>query len=301
MNKSKKIKNDKKRKNDNSDNMPAKTRKKTTQKAIEKKEPTKIRNITSDTSIKRLQREQHDISIDPPPNCSAGPKENNLYEWVSTIMGPPNTVYEGGIFLLDIVFPVEYPFKPPKIKFRTRIYHCNVNSNGVICLDILKTKWSPALTVSKILLSICSLLADCNPYDPLVSSVATQYLENREEYNRMARKWTKNDIVCNFVKVEDALNHILENSIVNPNPSKQKDDIVKLALSVLSAFKMNDMVPYINKLDESLRVMLLKYVYRAFEYPQDNSSQTMLTWHEKIFDKMGYGGIVKVLNDRKRV
>lgn len=128
---------------------------------------------------------------------SAGPKGDNLYEWVSTILGPPGSVYEGGVFFLDIHFSPEYPFKPPKVvdnlkiinklvnyeltnmyrtmnlptepiilfqvTFRTRIYHCNINSQGVICLDILKDNWSPALTISKVLLSICSLLTDCNP------------------------------------------------------------------------------------------------------------------------------------------
>ncbi|XP_076265322.1 ubiquitin conjugating enzyme 2 isoform X4 [Rhynchophorus ferrugineus] len=131
------------------------------------------------TSAKRIQKELAEITLDPPPNCSAGPKGENFYEWVSTILGPPGSVYE------------EYPFKPPKVTFRTRIYHCNINSQGVICLDILKDNWSPALTISKVLLSICSLLTDCNPADPLVGSIATQYLQNREEHDRIARLWTK--------------------------------------------------------------------------------------------------------------
>ncbi|EDO33976.1 predicted protein [Nematostella vectensis] len=143
------------------------------------------------TAAKRIQRELTEITLDPPPNCSAGPKGDDLYEWYSTILGPPGSVYEGGVFFLDIHFPSDYPFKPPKVTFRTRIYHCNINSQGMVCLDILKDSWSPALTISKVLLSICSLLTDCNPADPLVGSIAALYVQNRSEHDATAKEWTK--------------------------------------------------------------------------------------------------------------
>ena len=135
-------------------------------------------------------------------------------------MGPDGSPYAGGIFFLDITFPADYPFKAPKVVFRTRyvprpcipapplaaltssaatfafflparIYHCNINAQGAICLDILKENWSPALTVSKVLLSICSLLTDANPDDPLVGNIAQQYLTDRKTHDKTAAEWTQ--------------------------------------------------------------------------------------------------------------
>merc|ERR1719418_371700 len=106
-------------------------------------------------------------------------------------MGPSDSAYSGGVFFLNIVFPSDYPFKPPKIHFTTKIYHCNVNSNGSICLDILKDQWSPSLTIAKVLLSVCSLLTDPNPNDPLVPEIARIYKTDRTKYGQLAREWTQ--------------------------------------------------------------------------------------------------------------
>uniref|UniRef100_A0A8B9DUI8 E2 ubiquitin-conjugating enzyme n=1 Tax=Anser cygnoides TaxID=8845 RepID=A0A8B9DUI8_ANSCY len=93
--------------------------------------------------------ELNDLARDPPAQCSAGPVGDDMFHWQATIMGPNDSPYQGGVFFLTIHFPTDYPFKPPKVAFTTRIYHPNINSNGSICLDILRSQWSPALTISK--------------------------------------------------------------------------------------------------------------------------------------------------------
>tara|TARA_B100001123_G_scaffold318689_1_gene357206 strand:+ start:410 stop:856 length:447 start_codon:yes stop_codon:yes gene_type:complete len=142
-------------------------------------------------SLKRISKEFSIFNKDPPTNCSAGPEGDDLFHWTATIMGPEGSPYYGGVFYLNITFPSNYPFKPPKVSFVTRIYHPNINSNGGICLDILKENWSPALTISKVLLSICSLLTDPNPDDPLVPEIAKKFKDNRVEYEITAREWTQ--------------------------------------------------------------------------------------------------------------
>ena len=93
---------------------------------------------------------------------------------------------------MDLTFTDDYPFTPPNITFRTRIYHCNVDSDG--SLSILNgsegSQWSPNITVENILLTILSLLNDCDHEMPLRPEVAAQYLNDREEHDRVCREWT---------------------------------------------------------------------------------------------------------------
>jgi len=142
-------------------------------------------------SIQRIQKELKELLKDSNGNITAGPEGDDITKWRGTIIGPTGCPYEGGVFLLDIVFPADYPFKPPKLTFVTKVYHPNINSQGVICLDILKNEWSPALTIKSVLLSVSSLLTDPNPDDPLMGDIARLYKTNKTEFERIARQWTR--------------------------------------------------------------------------------------------------------------
>ena len=142
------------------------------------------------STLNRIKKELIDIQKDPPANCSAGPEGDDFYDWQASIMGPSDSPYAGGVFWLKINFPKDYPFKAPSISFLTKLYHPNIASSGAICIDILKEQWSPALTISKVLLCICSLLDDPNPDDPLVPEIAEIFKKDKEKYNRTAKHWT---------------------------------------------------------------------------------------------------------------
>jgi len=148
------------------------------------------KGVTLRMSLRRIQKELVDLKRDPPSNCSAGPVGDDMFTWEGVIFGPDDSPYTGGCFKLRIQFPIDYPFKPPVVTFLTRIYHPNISAAGGICLDILKTQWSPALTISKVLLSITSLLTDANPADPLVPEIAHIYRNDRPQFDLTAREYT---------------------------------------------------------------------------------------------------------------
>jgi len=117
--------------------------------------------------------------------------DKDIRHWKGKIKGPIDTVYEGGIFSIDIVITEEYPFKAPKMKFDTKIWHPNISSvTGAICLDILKNEWTPALTIRTALISLQALMCQPVPEDPQDAQVASQYKTDIKAFNETAKLWT---------------------------------------------------------------------------------------------------------------
>lgn len=111
--------------------------------------------------------------------ATAFPDGDNMFEWVGTITGPADTVYEGLTYKLRLKFPTDYPFSAPTITFTTPCWHPNVDQSGNICLDILKEKWSALYSVSTILVSLRSLLGEPNNASPL-NAQAAQLWDDQE-------------------------------------------------------------------------------------------------------------------------
>ncbi|KAJ1455810.1 ubiquitin-conjugating enzyme E2 N-like protein [Pelagophyceae sp. CCMP2097] len=140
---------------------------------------------------RRIVKETQRLISDPVPGISAAPYEDNLRYFTVIIRGPGDTPYDGGHFKLELFLPAEYPMAPPKVRFLTKIFHPNVDKLGRICLDILKDKWSPALQIRTVLLSIQALLSAPNPDDPLDNGVAELWKHDERLAIAKARQWTQ--------------------------------------------------------------------------------------------------------------
>lgn len=134
-------------------------------------------NMGDSTQASLLLRKQlAELSKNPVEGFSAGLiDENDIFKWEVLIIGPSDTLYEGGFFKCHLIFPKEYPLRPPKLKVITDIWHPNIEKNGDVCISILhepgddrygyekaSERWLPVHTVETILVSVISMLADPN-------------------------------------------------------------------------------------------------------------------------------------------
>ena len=146
--------------------------------------------ILINATNKNIQETQRLIA-EPVTGISAIPYADNLRYFAVSIEGPSDSPYERGVFQLELFLPADYPMAPPKVRFLTKIYHPNVDKLGRICLDILKDKWSPALQIRTVLLSIQALLSAPNPDDPLDNTVASLWKSDEKEALKRAREFTE--------------------------------------------------------------------------------------------------------------
>jgi ubiquitin-protein ligase len=147
-------------------------------------------SMNTSGSMKKIFRDYSEIMNNPVEGWTVLMGADDMRGWQAMLSDLPYP-YEGGTWVLTIDFPSDYPFKPPKVRFGTRIYHCNISNDGAICLDILKDSWSPAISISSLLTSLRFLLFNPNPDDPLDACKAQRYRENRSQYEAEAQEWTK--------------------------------------------------------------------------------------------------------------
>ena len=146
---------------------------------------------------RRLQKEVADILKDPQAGVTLTSPDNSteitdFTRFKGHFSGPPDTPYEGGKYEVDIRITPEYPFRPPEMRFKTKIWHPNVSSQtGAICLDTLSTAWSPVLTLKSALMSLQSLLSSPEPKDPQDAEVAHMLISRPEEFAQVAREWAQ--------------------------------------------------------------------------------------------------------------
>ncbi|KAK8054539.1 hypothetical protein PG994_009606 [Apiospora phragmitis] len=148
--------------------------------------------MATSSRTRRIAKELADIKADASSKITAEAAEStgDLTHLKASIPGPPGTPYEGGSFIVDVRIPTEYPFRPPVMKFDTKVWHPNISSQtGAICLDTLSTAWSPVLTIKSSLLSLQSLLESPEPKDPQDAEVARMMMADPDGFNSKAHEW----------------------------------------------------------------------------------------------------------------
>lgn len=162
--------------------------------------------MSKKSAIAILNKQYKELTKNPIDGFFIGLKDDNIFNWEGTLVGPQDTIYEEGIFKFNMIFPNNYPLSPPKFIFKTPIYHPNIYKDGLVCISILHNpgedemgyehsseRWRPVHTVESIVLSIISLLSNPNDESPANIDAGKLWRENRREYKKKVREYIRNN------------------------------------------------------------------------------------------------------------
>ncbi|CAO1422857.1 unnamed protein product [Diamesa serratosioi] len=143
-------------------------------------------------ATRRLQKELHDIRAAGGNSFrDIDVDDRNILLWSGLIV-PENVPYNKGAFRIEITFPAEYPFKPPKICFKTKIYHPNIDEKGQVCLPIISAEnWKPATKTDQVIQALVALVNDPEPEHPLRADLAEEFLKDRKKFLKNAEEFTR--------------------------------------------------------------------------------------------------------------
>ncbi|XP_076450573.1 ubiquitin-conjugating enzyme E2 T-like [Babylonia areolata] len=176
--------------------------------------------------LSRVKRELQMLQESPPPGISCYPVADNISQFEAKIVGGEDTPYHGGVYKIHIELSERYPFEPPKVQFITPIYHPNIDNIGRICLDTLKMPpkgaWKPCLNLLTVLTSLQLLMAQPNPDDALMASIAEEFKNTPELFQQKAIQHTRQFAYQEVVQPQAHSNCTSGVRVQNGGPSGSK-------------------------------------------------------------------------------
>lgn len=144
--------------------------------------------------MKDLQK----LRTEPLEGIMAEPLPDDLLHWRAVIIGPPDSPYHSGTFLLHMNFSEDYPVRSPAVRFHTALFHPNIYESGEICLDLLQNRWSPSYDVGMLLCAVRSLLTDPNVESPANVEAARLYKELPGEFRKRVHECVNDSLFSSF-------------------------------------------------------------------------------------------------------
>jgi len=155
-----------------------------------------------------LEKEFIALSKDETSGFSIGYEDDDMFRWRVVFEGPPDSLYEGGIYNTLLTFPEDFPSNPPSMRFLTEMWHPNIYTDGNVCISILHPpgtdrfneqesadeRWRPIIGVHSILMSVISMLVDPNINSAANVDAAVQFKNDPEGWKKRVRRLTRKSV-----------------------------------------------------------------------------------------------------------